>query len=121
MVNAPLILSGGAISLLAAVAALHTLMQATTEIDATLRALWLAQCGLVGLMAAGVAANELRARRLARQVTQAVLAAVPDATALTTALASCIADPQSALRRCSPERAARSMPTEGQPEKRAIQ
>ena len=97
MINAPLILSGAAISLLAAVAALHTLRQTTTEIDATLRALWLAQCGLVGLMAAGVAANELRARRLARQVTQAVLAAVPDATALTTALASCIGDPQLAL------------------------
>jgi signal transduction histidine kinase len=97
MVNAPLILSGAAISLLAAVAALHTLMQTTTEIDATLRALWLAQCGLVGLMAAGVAANDLRARRLARQVTQAVLAAVPDATALITALASCIGDPQLAL------------------------
>ena len=97
MINAPLILGGAAISLLAAVAALHTLRQTTTEIDATLRALWLAQCGLVGLMAAGVAANELRARRLARQVTQAVLAAVPDATALTTALASCIGDPQLAL------------------------
>jgi signal transduction histidine kinase len=97
MINAPLILGGAAISLLAAVAALHTLMQTTTEIDATLRALWLAQCGLVGLMAAGVAGNGLRARRLARQVTQAVLAAVPDATALTTALASCISDPQLAL------------------------
>jgi signal transduction histidine kinase len=97
MVNAPLILSGAAISLLAAVAALHALMQTTTGIDATLRALWLAQCGLVGLMAAGVAVNGLQARRLARKVTQAVLAAVPDATALTTALASSIGDPQLAL------------------------
>ena len=95
--NAPLILGGAAISLLAAAAALHSLMQATPEIDATLRALWLVQCGLVGLMAAGVAASGLRARQLARQVTQAVLAAVPDSAALTTALASCIGDPQLAL------------------------
>jgi signal transduction histidine kinase len=97
MVNAPLILAGAAISLLAAAAALHTLMQTTPEIDGTLRALWLLQCGLVGLMAAGVAADGLRARRLARQVTQAVVAAVPDATALTAALGSCIGDPHLAL------------------------
>jgi signal transduction histidine kinase len=96
-VNAPLILGGAAISLLAAAAVLHSLMQATLEIDATVRALWLAQCGLVGLMAAGVAASWLRARQLARQVTQAVLGAGPDAAALTTALASCIGDPQLAL------------------------
>jgi signal transduction histidine kinase len=97
IVNAPLIVGGAAISLLAAVAAVHTLRQATPEVDATLRALWLAQCGLVGLMAAGVATSGLRARRLARQVTQAVLAAVPDAAALTAALASRVGDPQLAL------------------------
>ena len=97
MVNAALILGGAGVSLLAAVAAVHMLRQATPEIDATVRALWLAQCGLVGLMAAGVAASGLRARRLARQVTRAVLAAVPDAAALTTVLASCIGDPQLAL------------------------
>jgi signal transduction histidine kinase len=97
LVNAPLILAGAGVSLLAAVAAAHTLRQATPGVDATLRALWLAQCGLVGLMAAGVAASGLRARRLARQVTQAVLAAVPDAAALTTALATCIGDPHLAL------------------------
>jgi signal transduction histidine kinase len=96
-VNALLILGGAAISLLAAAAAVHTLRQATPQIDATLRALWLAQCGLVGLMAASVAASGLRARRLARQVTQAVLAAVPDAAALTTVLASRIGDPWLAL------------------------
>jgi signal transduction histidine kinase len=97
LVHAPLVLAGAAISLLAAAAALHTLMQATSEIDGTLRALWLAQCGLVGVMAAGVAASGLRARRLARQVTQAVVAAVPDAAALTAALASGIGDPHLAL------------------------
>lgn len=97
LVSAPLILAGAAISLLAAAAALHTLMQTTPEIDGSLRALWLAQCGLVGLMAAGVAASGLRARRLARHVTQAVAAAVPDATALTAALGACIGDPQLAL------------------------
>jgi signal transduction histidine kinase len=95
--NAPLILGGAAVSLLAATAALHSLMLATPEIDATLRALWLAQCGLVGLMAAGVAASGLRARQLARKVTQAVLAAVPDSAAIITALASCIGDQQLAL------------------------
>jgi signal transduction histidine kinase len=97
LVNAPLILAGAAISLLAAAVALHTLMQTTPEIDDSLRALWLAQCGLVSLMAAGVAASGLRARRLARQITQAVVAAVPDATALTATLASCIGDPHLTL------------------------
>jgi signal transduction histidine kinase len=97
LINAPLILAGAAISLLAAAAARHTLMQTTPEIDLTLWALWLLQCGLVSLMAAGVAASGLRARRLARQVTRAVIAAVPDATALTAALGSCIGDPHLAL------------------------
>ena len=97
LVYAPLILAGAAISLLAAAAALHTLRQATSEIDGTLRALWLAQCGLVGVMAAGVAAGGLRARRLARQVTQTVVASVPDAATLTAALAADIGDPHLAL------------------------
>ena len=97
LVYAPLILAGAAISLLAAAAALHTLRQATSEIDGTLRALWLAQCGLVGVMAAGVAAGGLRARRLSRQVTQTVVASVPDAATLTAALAADIGDPHLAL------------------------
>ena len=97
LVYAPLILAGAAISLLAAAAALHTLRQATSEIDGTLRALWLAQCGLVGVRAAGDAAGGLRARRLARQVTQTVVASVPDAATLTAALAADIGDPHLAL------------------------
>jgi len=74
LVYAPLILAGAAISLLAAAAALHTLRQATSEIDGT-----------------------LRARRLARQVTQTVVASVPDAATLTAALAADIGDPHLAL------------------------
>jgi signal transduction histidine kinase len=97
LVSAMLVLGGTTISLLAAVTGLHMLRQTTPEIDATLRALWIAQCCLIGLMAAGVAASEVRAARLARQVTQAVLAAVPDAATLTAVLAASIGDPNLAL------------------------
>jgi signal transduction histidine kinase len=97
IVNAPLVLGGAAVSLFAAAAAAHTLTLPTPEIDATLRAWWLAQCGLVALMAAGVAASGLRARRLAGKVAQEVLAAVPDGGSLTAALAASIGDPDLAL------------------------
>jgi signal transduction histidine kinase len=97
LVNAPLALGGTATCLLAAAAAVHMLQLATPGIDAALRALWLAQCGLVTLMAAGVAASGLRARRLAGKVTGTVLAAVPDAESLRRTLAASIDDPDLAL------------------------
>jgi signal transduction histidine kinase len=97
LVNGPLVLGGAAISLLAAVGAVHALRLPTPEIDTTLRTWWLAQCGLVALMAAGVAASGLRARRLAGKVTEVVLTAVPDAGSLTKTLAASIDDPDLAL------------------------
>ena len=97
LVNAPLVLGGAAISLLAAAGAVHALRLPTPEIDTTLRTWWLAQCGLVALMAAGVGASGLRARRLAGKVTEVVLAAAPDAGSLTRTLAASIDDPDLAL------------------------
>jgi signal transduction histidine kinase len=97
LVNAPLVLGGAAIALLAAAAAVHALQLPTPETDTTLRTWWLAQCGLVALMAAGVAASGLRARRLAGKVTEVVLAAVPDADSLRQTLAASIDDPDLAL------------------------
>jgi signal transduction histidine kinase len=97
LVNAPLVLGGAAISLLAAAGAVHALRLPAPEIDTTLRAWWLAQCGLVALMAAGVGASGLRARRLAGKVTEVVLTAVPDAGSLTKTLAASIDDPYLAL------------------------
>lgn len=93
LVNAPLVLGGAAIALLAAAAADHALQLPMAEIDTTLRTWWLAQCGLVAVMAAGVAASELRARRLAGHVAEVVLAAVPDADSVRQTLADSIDDP----------------------------
>jgi signal transduction histidine kinase len=97
LVNALLILGGAAIALLAAAAAVHALQLPTSEIDTTLRTWWLAQCGLVALMATSVAASGLRARRLAGKVTEVVLAAVPDADSLRQTLAAIIDAPDLAL------------------------
>ena len=93
LVNAPLVLGGTAILLLAAAVAVHTWQLPAPETDPVLKALWLVQCGLVTLMAAGVAASGLRARRLAGKVAGAVLAAVPDAESLRQTLATSIDDP----------------------------
>lgn len=97
LVNAPLVLGGTAVLLLAAAVAVHTWQLPTPEIDPVLQALWLIQCALVTLMAAGVAASGLRARRLAGQVAGAVLAAVPDAESLRQTLAASIDDPDLAV------------------------
>jgi signal transduction histidine kinase len=97
LVNAPLVLGGAAVALLAAAAAVHALQLPTPETDTTLRTWWLTQCGLVALMAAGVAASGLRARRLAGKVTEVVLAAVPDADSLRQTLAASIDDTDLAL------------------------
>jgi len=92
LITAPLVLGGSAIALLAASAAVHSLHQATREIDATLRTCWLLQCGLVVVMCGGVALGDLRAQRLARTVSAAVIATVPDAESLRLTLAASIND-----------------------------
>jgi signal transduction histidine kinase len=97
LVNAPLVLGGAAIALLAAAAAAHALQLPMSETDTTLRALWLAQCGLVVVMAVGVVGSALRARRLAGRVAEVVLAAVPDAASVRQALAASIDDPDLTL------------------------
>jgi signal transduction histidine kinase len=97
LVNAPLVLGGAAVALLAAAAAGHALQLPMSETDTTLRTWWLAQCGLVVVMAAGVAGSALRGRRLAERVTEVVLAAVPDADSVRQALAASIDDPGLAL------------------------
>jgi signal transduction histidine kinase len=92
LINAPLVLGGAAIASLAAIAAVHSLGQATAEIDSTLRACWLLQCGLVALMAFGVAIGDIRAWRLAGTVSSAVIATVPDPEQLRSILAASIND-----------------------------
>ncbi len=65
LVNAPVAIGGAAVALLSAAAAGHALAQPVPVIDAQSRAIWLAQCTIVVLMAGGVAATALRTRRLA--------------------------------------------------------
>ena len=93
LVNAPAAAGGAAAALLSAVAAALALTQPVPGISAQSRAAWLAQCAVVTLLAAGVAANALRTRRKAGQIAAAVLAATPDAAALRRSLAESIDDP----------------------------
>jgi signal transduction histidine kinase len=92
LINGPLVLGGAAIASVAAIAAAHSLGQATAEIDPTLRACWLLQCGLVAAMAFGVATGDIRAWRLAGTVSSAVIATVPDPEQLRSILAASIND-----------------------------
>ena len=62
VVNAPVAVGGAAVALLSAAAAGYALAQPVPVIDAPSRAIWLAQCTIVVLMAGGVAATALRTR-----------------------------------------------------------
>jgi signal transduction histidine kinase len=93
LVNAPVAVGGAAVALLSAVAAGYALAQPVPVIDAPSRAIWLAQCAVVVLMAGGVAATALRTRRLASHIAAEVLAATPDAATLRHSLAQSIDDP----------------------------
>jgi signal transduction histidine kinase len=97
LLNAPVAVGGAAVALLSAAAAGHALAQPVPVIDAQSRAIWLAQCTIVVLMAGGVAATALRTRRLASQIAAQVLAATPDAATLQHSLAESIDDPSLAL------------------------
>jgi len=97
LVNAPVAVGGAAVALLSAAAAGYALAQPVPVIDAQSRAIWLAQCAIVVLMAGGVAATALRTRRRASQIAAQVLAATPDAETLRHSLAESIDDPGLAL------------------------
>ena len=92
LINGPLVLGAAAIASVAVITAAHSLGQATPEIDPTMRACWLLQCGLVAVMAFGVAAGDIRAWRLAGTVSSAVIATVPDPEQLRSILAASIDD-----------------------------
>jgi signal transduction histidine kinase len=97
LISGPLVVGGAAIASLAAVAAMHSLLQTTTEIDVTLRACWLLQCALVALMCLGVVIGDVRAWRLTGTVSAAVIATVPDPERLRSLLAASINDDDLAL------------------------
>jgi signal transduction histidine kinase len=97
LVNAPVMVGGAAVALLSAACAGYALAQPVPVIDAQSRAIWLAQCAIVVLMAGGVAATALRTRRLASRIAAQVLAATPDAATLQHSLAESIDDPGLAL------------------------
>jgi signal transduction histidine kinase len=97
LVNAPVAVGGAAVALLSAAAAAHALAQPVPVIDAPSRAIWLAQCTIIVLIAGGVAATALRTRWRASQIAAQVLAATPDAVTLQHSLAGSIDDPGLAL------------------------
>jgi signal transduction histidine kinase len=93
LVNAPMVVAGAAIAVVAAVAAIHSLSTSTPGIDSTLRTCWLLQCGLVLVMAFGVVVDGQRARGLTRRMTDDVLAKASDAETLRVTIAASIGDP----------------------------
>jgi signal transduction histidine kinase len=93
LINAPLVVGGIGVSLLAVAVAAHTWHMTTPEVDPTLRQYWLEQCLLIALMAAGVAVGGLRARWLAGTIARAALAAIPDHESLRATLGACVGDP----------------------------
>jgi hypothetical protein len=97
VVNAPVAVGGAGVALLSAAAAAYALAQPVPVIDAPSRAIWLAQCTIIVLIAGGVAATALRTRRRASQIAAQVLAATPDAVTLQHSLAGSIDDPGLAL------------------------
>ena len=93
VMNAPVAVGGAAVALLSAAAAAYALAQPVPVIDAPSRAIWLAQCTIVVLIAGGVAATALRTRQLASQIAAQVLAATPDAATLQHSLAGALTTP----------------------------
>ena len=77
----------------AACAAVHELLASTPEIDGTLARMWLSQCGLILLMAIGVALDGRSAGRLSAAMTAHVVTSTLNADALQAAFATSIDDP----------------------------
>jgi signal transduction histidine kinase len=63
------------------------------EVDSTMRWLWLAQCGCLAIVAAGVGAELTRARLLSHRIAGIVVGALPSSEALRVALAESAGDP----------------------------
>jgi signal transduction histidine kinase len=94
---APVVVGGAVAAALGAASFAHAAYAGTPRVDATTRALWLAQCAVLVLAAAGVLWQALRARALRRRIADIVVATLPSADRLRVALADGLGDPGLAI------------------------
>jgi len=92
--TAPVLVCGAAVAGLGAVGFVHQSQAGLPGVDPTTRALWLAQCVLLVLAAAGIALRALRARLLRGRVAAMVLEALPSPAELRAGLATALGDPR---------------------------
>ncbi|HUC13626.1 MAG TPA: histidine kinase, partial [Acidimicrobiales bacterium] len=91
--NGVLQLGGAAVAVLGAALLAYDAEESTLVIDATTRALWLAQCAVLFAASVGFALSVLRARYLAERVASIVLRSQPSPGRLRDALAATLGDP----------------------------
>ena len=89
---APVAVCGALVAALGAGAFAHAASVSASRVDATARALWLAQCAVLVLVAVGVAVQALRARVLRGQIADIVVATLPSPERLRAALALSLGD-----------------------------
>ncbi len=89
----PMLTAGAGIALLATIEAGHALRLPTGEVDDFADRVWLVQCVLIVLLAAGIAWRAYLIRTAGRRMTRRVLAAVPDLPALLDSLRQAVSDP----------------------------
>jgi signal transduction histidine kinase len=94
---APVALGGALAAALGGVAFVQAVIAGTARVDASARALWLAQCAALALAAAGVAIQALQARALRARIANRVLATLPSPELLRDALARSLGDPELAI------------------------
>ena len=88
---------GALVAALGAAAFAHAAAVGVLDPDGTLRAMWLAQCATLVLVAAGVAGQALRARVLRGRIADLVVATLPSPERLHAALATGLGDPELAI------------------------
>jgi signal transduction histidine kinase len=91
-VTAPVLVGAAAACALAALAFAHDVSAGVREVDATTRRLWLTECAALAIVAAGVAAELIRARLLSHRIAGIVVGALPSSEALRVALAESAGD-----------------------------
>jgi signal transduction histidine kinase len=94
---APVVVGGATAAALGAASFAHAGDVGAPLVDATTRALWLAQCAVLALAAAGVAVQRLRARALRRRIADIVVETLPSPDRLRAALAIALGDPRLAI------------------------
>ena len=95
--GAPVAVGGALVAALGAAAFAYAAAVGGPRVDETARALWLAQCAVLALVAAGVAVQALRARVLRGQIADIVVATLSSPERLREALAHRLGDPGLAI------------------------